>query len=160
MKEEMNLRMKMNYVPFHKYFHDLANAETRSIIVYNNNEFGVPPDEYGFMELFCEEPGCDYRRTMLMVISRKNKMPIAIINYGWENRKFYEKWFGEKDKPEIIDELKGPIIDPVSSQSKYGANILAMFISIVLKDEKYVERLQHHYRLFKDKINSQKLKTR
>lgn len=145
----------MFYEPFHQYFPDLASKETRCVTTFSNNDFGLPADEYGLVESFCNEKKCDCRRTMLMVISRKSKSQIAVINFGWESRQFYAKWLGANDKSEI-DELKGPSLNLMSPQSKYAGKILEMVCSTALKDENYIERIKQHYKLFKDKINSKK----
>jgi hypothetical protein len=141
----------MYFTPFHQYFPALASNETRSIQVFANNEWGLPVDRYGLMELYCETPDCDCRRTMLMVVSEKNREPVAVINFGWESRNFYEKWFHSKDKS-VIDELKGPCLNSMSPQSKVGDKILSLVCSTVLKDVNYIERIKRHYKLFKDKV--------
>ena len=145
----------MIYTQFYQYFPALAIKETRCISAFINNDFGVPADDYGLIELFCETPDCDCRRVMLMVMSGKSNTQVAVINFGWESRKFYEKWYRAKDKSEI-DELKGPCLNRMSQQSKYAAKILEMVGTTVLKEENYIERLKQHYHLFKDKINSNK----
>jgi hypothetical protein len=77
---------------------------------------------------------------------------VAVIAYGWEDRDFYVKWFGE-DNPTIIDELKGPTLNKGSPQSELAPALLE-HVKTVLADEEYVERIQRHYRLFKDSITA------
>lgn len=139
----------MHYTPFHYYFLSLANKETRSIIVLPNNHLGLPPDEYGLMELFCETPDYDCRRVMFMVVAKKTQDTVAVINFGWESRSFYEKWYHSKDKTEI-DELKDPSLNRMSQQSQYVDKVLELVSLTALKEE----RLKRHYHLFKDKIKN------
>jgi hypothetical protein len=141
----------MQYTPFYQYFPDLASKETRSIRVFFDNEWGLPADEYGLMELFCETRDCDCRRTMLMVVSEKSQQPVAVINFGWESRHFYEKWYGSNDKSVIAD-LKGPCLNIMAPKSKYADNILALICSTALTDADYVERIKRHYKLFKSEV--------
>ncbi|MCK4735010.1 MAG: hypothetical protein KAT65_21335 [Methanophagales archaeon] len=42
---------------------------------------------------------------------------MAVIAYGWENRKFYADWLGRNDPPAIAD-LKGPALNLASHQSE------------------------------------------
>ena len=142
----------MKYTPFHQYFPELASKETTCITLLRGNELSLPADEYGLIELFCETADCDCRRTMLMVVSAKSKETLAVINFGWENARFYENWYGSKNKT-VIDDLKGPCLNIMAPQSKYAAKILILVSSTVLKDSGYVERIQRHYKLFKDKLN-------
>jgi hypothetical protein len=54
----------MPYVLLHNYFPELAGRETRSVTVPPGSPLGLPPGEYGFLETYCDEPGCDCRRVM------------------------------------------------------------------------------------------------
>ena len=141
----------MHYTPFYEYFPDLASRETRNIQVFIDNEWGLPADQYALIELFCETRDCDCRRIMLMVVSERSQQPVAVINFGWESRHFYEKWYGRNDKS-VIDGLKGPCLSITGPKSKYADNILAMVCSTVLKDADYIERIKRHYRLFKSNV--------
>jgi hypothetical protein len=76
------------YVPFHFRFPELAERETRNIKTFSEIISGLPADDYGFVELFCDEPGCDCRRVFFSVFSERRKEMEAVIAYGWESRKF------------------------------------------------------------------------
>jgi len=41
-------------------------AETRTVIVSNNNDYGVPQANYSFVEAYCNEKKCDCRRVFFM----------------------------------------------------------------------------------------------
>jgi hypothetical protein len=56
----------MPYVPFYKYFPKLAETETRVLTILPGDASGLPPDSYGFCEMFCDERGCDCRRVFFL----------------------------------------------------------------------------------------------
>ena len=88
----------MPYTMFYDRFPDIAEKETRNLIVFNEPD--LPPDTYALTELYCDEPGCDCRRVMFNILSEKRKEFVAVIAYGWETEDYYRKWAGEND-PEI-----------------------------------------------------------
>lgn len=89
----------MFFVPFHKFYPDLAARETRNAIL-NEPHNGLPADTYGFFEMYCDEPGCDCRRVFFTVFSERQRKPLAVVAYGWESLDFYARW------------MKGPPVDP------------------------------------------------
>jgi hypothetical protein len=56
----------MPMIPFMKRFPDLAARETRSVTVSGRTD--IPDGDYGFLESICDEPGCDCRRVMIVVL--------------------------------------------------------------------------------------------
>jgi len=94
----------MAYEPFFERFKELALQETRSITIRNNP--GLPDDDYGFLETYCDDEDCDRRRVMFNVTSRRINKIVAVIAYGWESEAFYAKWF---HYPELIP------VDPTRS---------------------------------------------
>lgn len=123
---------------------EIGKAETRSVTVHNWT--GVPDGEYGFLELYCDDPKCDCRRVCVQVVRRDSGPTVwATISYGWESLAFYEQW--TKDK-ELARHSQGIWLDPLNTQSPYAAGLLHLF-NHVLQDENYAARLQKHYELFK-----------
>jgi hypothetical protein len=57
----------MPMVPFMERFPEVGARETRSMTVTDRQD--LPDGEYGFLEFYCDEPGCDCRRVMLDVIA-------------------------------------------------------------------------------------------
>jgi len=139
----------MPYSPFHEKFPAIAEDETRSITVINNPE--LPPDFYGLIEFYCDEPDCDCRRVFLSVLSEKQEKILAVIAFGWEKKQFYAKWFGDND-PQTISELQVPILNLSSPQSQFAPKLLELVSSAVLKDKEYVDRLKRHYAMFRSDI--------
>ena len=109
---------------------------------------GLPAGEYGFLELYCNEPTCDCRRVLFQVCraDRPNKV-LATINYGWESEDFYANWLhGDR---ESARELAEGTLDPLNPQSKFSPALLEFFRQILLQDRAYIDRLRRHYQMFK-----------
>ena len=134
--------------PFMERFPELGRRETRSLIVPSQGD--LPVGEYGFIEFYCNEPGCDCRRVIINVLRPDtgwNKV-WATINYGWESLDFYRNWTGGASDP--ID-LKGPNLDPINPQTEYSFYLLDLF-RFILESPDYVERLKRHYQMFRDSV--------
>jgi len=143
----------MPYVLFHEYFPETAKRETRTITVPDPSCFGVPAGDYGLLELsFCDEPGCDCRRVLFSVLSRQRNSLDAVIAYGWESLDFYTQWMRDDD-PDIIATLKGLSLNLMSPQSKHAPALLDLLRDMLFRDSEYVERIQRHYRMFREKID-------
>ena len=142
----------MFYVPFHEYFPDIAERETRSVTIPPGAKTGLPAGEYGFTESYCSKPGCDCRRVFLGVFSESRKRLEAVIAWGWEDLEFYRAWMGI---PELfsVKNLKGPILNPGSPATELAPALLELTRHVLLRDREYIERIKRHYRLFKDKID-------
>jgi hypothetical protein len=145
------------FVRFHDYFPALAEAETRSIRILNDaNTWCLPPDDYGFMELFCDEPGCDCRRVFFLVVSPRGPKPMAVIAYGWEKLRFYKHWLRHVG-PEQARDLKGPVLNDGSPQSKLAPSLLLMTEDVLLRNRDYMERVKRHYRMMRDVVDGGQL---
>ena len=73
----------MPYVLFRSRFPEIAERETRSVTVFGQPVTGLPAGDYGFLEMFCDEPRCDCRRVFFYVVSPRRRDPVAVIAYGW-----------------------------------------------------------------------------
>ena len=139
-----------------KLLHDLApevaERETRTIMVQDGAESGLPPGEYSFLEMFCAEPGCDCRRVFFYVVSSLREGLEAVITWGWESREFYIKWM-HFDDPKMITELMGPSLNLGSPATELAPALLDLARNVLLQDADYVERVKRHYRLFRDKVD-------
>ena len=137
---------------FHDRFREMAERETRSVTVLPKADIGLPAGDYGFLEMFCDEPGCDCHRVFFYVISSQRRDVEAVIAYGWESREFYARWMRDDD-PDIIAALKGPTLNLGSPQSKLAPAILDLFQKVLLRDRAYIERVNEHYRIFREQID-------
>jgi hypothetical protein len=140
----------MIFKPFYEYFPEIAERETRAVTVMSNPR--LPRGHFGLVEAYCDDPDCDCRRVMFFIDSSQSRQPMAVVGYGWESRRFYEKWMGDSN-PELIDEMKGPSLNVGSPQSKYAPEFLKL-VEQVLEDHAYVERLKRHYQMFKEHIKT------
>jgi hypothetical protein len=138
----------MPMVPFYTRFRELAFAEMRNIVAIEPGP-GLPAGEYGFLELFCDEPGCDCRRAHIQVVSGPPKLhTYANINFAWETREFYAKWSRARD-PECGP---GAFLDPLNYQSEAAPELLDLFDEFCASDPAWVRRLAKHYELFKAEV--------
>jgi len=144
----------MPFEPFYERFPELAKAETRSIMVLEQGEGRdtLPPADYGFLEMFCNEPDCDCRRVFFNVFSSRTNKSEAMITYGWESARFYRKWF-KYGTDEDIAMLQGPDLNVGSPQGRHAEAILQLFIDMLLPQTDYIERVKRHYQLFRATVD-------
>ena len=141
----------MPFQAFYEKFRELAVKETRNITILDGYPT-LPADEYGLVEFYCNEENCDCRRVIFNVLSKKRNEFVAAIGYGWESADFYREWTIQDD-PEFIKDLQGPVLNPLSYQSKLAPALLELMQELVLKDPIYVARLARHYRMFKERTD-------
>jgi len=138
----------MAMTPFYTRFGNLAFEETRVVILQGSPD--LPDGEYGFLELYCDEPECDCRRVLIHVVSKATGPRIwATINYGWETADYYySAWMRDKKLARLF---AGARLDPLNPQTQYAEACLKLF-KRMLKDRAYVDRLKRHYQMFKDQL--------
>jgi len=141
----------MSFEPFYEKFRDLAIKETRNITIFEGHPT-LPADDYGLVELYCNDENCDCRRVIFNVLSKNCDEYVAVIGYGWESADFYWQWT-IRDDPEVVQELQGPVLNPLSPQSELAPALLELMRELVLKDPAYVARLERHYQMFKEKVD-------
>lgn len=141
----------MPMIPFMQRFPEVGARETRSVTVPPRQD--LPEGEYGFVELYCDEPGCDCRRVMIDVLRPETgwSKVWATISYGWESPDFYRKWDGSDGDP---TEIKGPYLDPLNPQTQYSPSLLNLF-RFLIQSSDYVERLRRHYLMFRQSIDGE-----
>jgi len=141
----------MPYAMFHQYFPEIAQTETRSVTILRESYYDLPAGSYGFLEMFCDESGCDCRRVFLCVVSENSSRAEAYITYGWESPTYYRDWLG-LDDPHAISDLKGPALNVGSPQSNLAPALLNLFREILLHDKEYLERIKRHYQMFRARV--------
>jgi hypothetical protein len=142
---------RMPFVAFHELCPDVARRETRTVSVLPAAKLGVPAGDYQFIEMYCDERGCDCRRVFFTVLSSTQQQVQAVIAWGWEDRAFYTRWLGIND-PHMAREMQGPILNLGSPQSENAEALLELARQVLLVDPVYVERIKRHYALFRSKI--------
>jgi len=147
----------MPFALFYSRFPEIAEAETRSVILpAGDNPWGLPAGTHSFLDMYCDEPGCDCRRVMLFTTSSAyppSEQPMAVIGYGWEPAAFYGAWFGGHASSEDIAEMMGPSLNFGSRQTDLAPALLRIFQEIVLPTEGYLERLKRHYAMFRASVD-------
>ena len=131
-------------IPFYTRFPELAARETRCVHVVAPGS-ALPVGEYGFIEFYCDDPGCDCRRVLLQVTQPQAPQTLATINYGWESAEFYTRWMhGDAQAGREITEA---CLDPLTAvQSPTPARRVPR-----ADDDRpaYVARLARHYEMFR-----------
>jgi uncharacterized protein YecA (UPF0149 family) len=89
---------------------------------------------------------------MFNVFADERKEFVAVIAYGWESKDYYREWAGEND-PEVIKDLKGPVLNRLSPQSELAPALFKKVKEVVLRDQLYIERLKEHYQLFRKTVD-------
>lgn len=105
----------------------------------------LPDGEYRFIDMYCTDPHCDCRKTMIQVMHEGRL--VSLINYGWEEPEFYRKWMGDD---ESVAPMAGPSIDIVSPDLVNRAGVLSLFRALL--DEQWKAMFRRHYRLVKERI--------
>ena len=146
----------MSFEPFYERFQELAATETRSLTILEPNGFNLAADKYTLLELYCNDKKCDCQRVMFDVISEKKNKLVAVVAYGWESEAYYYKWFGGSDRSLAslaVKEMHGISLNLGSQQSELAPAILEV-VRWTLNDQAYLERLKHHYQIFKANVES------
>ena len=137
----------MPFVPLDQLLPSVAREETRSMMMM---EAGEIVRSYLITELFCDEPSCDCRRAMFVVLSDEPgaQQPRATISWGWEPVRFYRDWASFPLSAEDIEELRGPALARLAPQSEEAEELLAQ-LRTILADERYADRVVRHYQAFR-----------
>ena len=140
--------------PFMERFPELGARETRAVTVMGRDD--LPDGEYGFIEFYGNEPHCDCRRVMVVVLRPETGEKFwAAINYGWESVEFYRRWAGAPASDRFP--WRGPVLDPLTEQTPYAPALLKLF-KFILQSADYLPRLQKHYRLFRAAVEEEFVK--
>ena len=150
----------MPYSAFYELFPEVAERETRSIILQKSKDADPKyinlNGEYSFIEAYCDEKDCDCRRVFFNVVSPTSKGPLAVVAYGWESKKYYSKWMGESDES-VISTLFGASLNLASPQSSVAPQLLELVKDVLLNDTAYVERIKRHYKMYRQRIDEKYL---
>ena len=126
----------MGMTSFYTVFPKLAETEVRTVTIGPGSSLGPSAGIYGFGESYCDELGCDCRRVMISIISKRTRASVAHINMGFD----------------ADDEMAGPFLDPLNPQGPQAAALLQFFTDMINRDADYLARLQRHYVLFKEHV--------
>lgn len=125
---------------FHQLFPEIGISETRTASILVDGELAA--DSYAFLECYCVERGCDCRRVLIKVLSKKRGREEATINHAFD--------------PPAPDDLDGlqegqTFLDPLHPRTSQAKALLDLFVGI-LSSPGYEERLERHYAMVKDAL--------
>ena len=120
-----------------------ATARVRTLTIAHHPE--LPDGAYAMVDTYCTDPGCDCRKTMILV--HLDHRHVSTINFGWESPEFYARWYGAPPGDRTLAELQGPCID-LSSPDLVPPGAMLAFFSALL-DAHYVEHLRSQYTRFR-----------
>jgi hypothetical protein len=141
----------MPFAPFFRKFLDVAEAETRAVLVASDPI--LPPGRYPFIEFYCNEPGCDCRRVIFHVMREDTRTVEAEIGFGWEDRAYYVKWMGDDD-PDVIARMIGPAHNNIGGPITEWSDVLLEHVREAVRDRAYVERIKRHYAMYRATIGT------
>lgn len=149
----------MPFSSFFQRFPDLVNTEFRNIDIVDDKSIpSIPPGNYAFSELFCNELDCDCRNVIIHVISFNPYRIWAILRYGWEKKQFYIDWsYGDTNNP-LVENFPGVFIDFMMDTGSPTSEVwLEFFKKLIHHDPLYAKRIEVHYKMFKDVIKKEKI---
>lgn len=108
----------------------------------------LPDGDYRFIDMYCTDPACDCRKTMIHVYH--NDVLVSTINFGWESSDFYQKWMGCPKDYNIDPAMDGASIDISSPDGVSSQGMLAFFNALL--DEQWIAKFKTHYAAVKQKL--------
>lgn len=120
-----------------------ASARVRTLTLARHD--ALPDGSYALVETFCTDPGCDCRKTMILV--HLDRRHVSTIHFGWESPAFYARWYGAPLDDRTLAEIKGPSIDLNSPDLVPPDAMLALFSALL--DARYLEHLRTQYTRFR-----------
>lgn len=137
----------MRLTSFFDTFPELIAKEFRNIFI--NNHPVIPAGNYAFDEFYCQRLNCDCRKVMIRIITNNPYKIWAIINYGWESKEFYKKWFGGPEGDDYYKLMSGVSLEPHPNGAVTNA-LLEIFKEVLNNDIAYAKRIESHYWKLKD----------
>ena len=129
--------MTMDFIPAGEIIGKAHQVRTVSI----KRSPHLPDGEYSFIDMYCTDPECDCRKTMIQVMH--NKKLVSIINFGWESATFYERWMGSGEKDNSMPKMHGASIDITSPDLVSREGILGLFNALL--NDIWIAKFKHHY---------------
>jgi len=123
----------MSQQPFATIFPD--SDEPVLILSLDRKQGRIPKGDYGFLELYCTDKGCDCRRVTIFVLNKKMETK-AVIGMGFD-----------PDEP-----LAGPFLDDTHKQSSYADELLQQFVAMINEQPENLEMMHRHYRDVRKKV--------
>jgi hypothetical protein len=139
----------MSVIGYFEAFPQKSQTELRTVTFTEDREC-IPPGIYVFTEYFCTDLNCNCQRVMIKVLNPKsesdrNPREVATISYTWSPGED-EAW------RETNSEFANPFLDPFHRQSVFANELLEFWNVMVVRDQRYAQRLKTHYHELRDKF--------
>lgn len=103
----------------------------------------IPRGNYGFLECYCTEPGCDCRQVAIMVVNEKNRRK-ALIHFAFD---------GEGP-------IAGPYLEPAGYQAPYAPDLLEFFVYSLNSRPDLLLRMYERYREVRELVDQKRYRGR
>jgi len=127
----------MEFIPAGEVIGEAHQVRTVSIVQSPQ----LPGGEYSFIDMYCADPECDCRKTMIQVMH--NGKPVSVINFGWESDSYYENWMGGSAEDNPMPQMHGASIDITSPDLVSRKGILSLFNALL--NDMWIAKFKQHY---------------
>lgn len=127
----------MEFVPAGEFIGDAHQVRTVGL----RDSRQLPDGNYRFVDMYCTDPACDCRKTMILVY--RDDVHVSTINFGWESAAFYQEWIGDSHEDDIGVSMNGASIDITSPDGVSPRGMLAFFLALL--DENWLAKFKKHY---------------
>jgi hypothetical protein len=131
---------------FHELFPEIGGQEYRRLVILPNRP--LPAGEYGFVEAYCMEEGCDCQNVLLTVQGHRAPHHEATINFAIDPEEFSREG------------LPRAFLDRANPQGPDAEKFLRLFEETLMRDSLYVDRLARHRAMVKELVNNRKRRGR
>ena len=116
----------------------------------------LPDGEYSFIDMYCSDPKCDCRKTMIQVMH--NGKLVSTISFGWESAEFYKNWMGSDADDDSFPPMNGASIDITSPNLASEEGILGLFNALL--NDMWIAMFKRHYKEVKTKVSKKAKRNR
>ncbi len=131
----------MSLQPYHILFPD--NNDDIMTLRLDKKLGKVPKGDYGLIEYYCTDKGCDCRCVAITVVNSKFQTKAAIV-MGFD-----------LDAP-----FPGPFLDDSNPQSPFAEQLLELFTESINDNTAFLELIYRHYREVRTKVDGRKYRGR
>jgi hypothetical protein len=134
----------MKFVPAGEFIGDAHQVRTVGL----RDSPHLPDGDYRFVDMYCTDPSCDCRKTMIRVY--RNDKHVSTINYGWESKAFYREWMGQSPEDDNELSMSGASVDITSPDGVSPIGMLLFFQALL--NESWIAKFKTHYASVKAKV--------
>lgn len=143
----------MIFIPFYEIFPEIARMKSRVLSVTDQSVSDSPPaGTYRLIELYCPDLDCDCRSVRIIVVSSEEEEGYSTLQFGWEDKTFYDRHFGFDDHG-----FPGPEHPLFQFIGPHGHFFLKELQKLCASDQTYVSQLKSHYQMIKEEAKNRDL---